>query len=378
MISTARKKIKRAKELLEKKNKNIKQSLHKSIYNKELLSILEKVEVCNTLSVKIDTLIKNKAFYEISENIIKLRSLIDAFKEFEGTLVIKNLKENEKSKTQEVCNLVNTFLRNYFYYYEQNFDWDALNAVDSTFKFDKVDFKSYIPGENRRTSLSRNFLSEQKNFVESSLSFMNTMLKLYNLDLEKFILFDQKLQQIKTVLNCPPKNVDLNYIRSPLMLADPEVFESIHIIKYICISFNYINHQGFSLEVSQYEKYSALIRKADSIQKELISNSDKSDIMNLYLSIKAADIIGVFPLIFIVILLCFLIYRTISLTSGQTSRPLICLFRHFSLKPLKLRNFKKRLQRRKFKKIFQSFCLALYHNLTQSRPLTTFQNLLIC
>ena len=98
IVTNSRKKIKRSKELLSKRNDDIKNYLFNSVYNKEILKILEKVDDCQNLFVKIDTLIKNESFYEICQTILKLKHELAILKDYDDCYIVKNLIENEKLK----------------------------------------------------------------------------------------------------------------------------------------------------------------------------------------------------------------------------------------------------------------------------------------
>jgi len=242
-VTTTRKKIKRSRELLTKKNSNIKGYLFNSIYNKEILTILEKVETCNNLFVQIDTLLKNQSFFEISQSILKLRQQLKAFKDVSDCVMIKHLIENEKHKTQETCRQIQTFMRIFFYMIEEEFTAKAYVDKDdiSSFHFDKIKFDTPKKGGRKgssegRDSLSRRFFSE--NISSKEEQFQDILLKHYGVILDNLILFEQKVNQIKMVLTSTPKNVLIEYQENEFFLAEPETFDNIHIVKYISnISF---------------------------------------------------------------------------------------------------------------------------------------------
>lgn len=294
-MSTSRKRIKRARELLAKKNNNLKGYLYNSVHNKEILNILEKVEKCNNIFIQIDALMKNESFYELSLSLLDLRKEISTFDtSLKETAVIKHLHENERYKTQEAANLVQRFMRRFFYFFE---DEIAIKSYTSKaedalgFQFDKINLESN--SNVLSDSLSRRFLSMNQVHNET---FGDLLVSDYGLDLEEFKHFENKLNQIRVILHTTPKNYVFDYIEDEYLLAEPETFENIHIMKYI----------GFSLEANQFNKYLELICKAeDLLEQESFSSTRNLDIMNLFLAIRSAELTKILSKVFSVILFFF-------------------------------------------------------------------------
>ena len=231
-VSTSRKRIKRGRELLAKKNNNLKGYLHNSIYNKEILNVLEKIEKCNNIFIEIDALMKNESFYEMSDSLISLRNEISNFDQsLKDCAVIKHLHENERYKTQEASNLIQKFLRRFFFFFEFEIaikSYTSKMDEASGFQFDKVNLDS--PSNVLSDNLSRRFFT--MNQVQSE-TFNDILMSDYGVNLDIFAHFETKLNQIRVILQTTPKNYICDYIEDEYLLAEPEVFENIHIVKYI-------------------------------------------------------------------------------------------------------------------------------------------------
>lgn len=175
---------------------------------------------------------KNESFYEMSLSLIELRKELDSFDiSLKDTPVIKHLQENEKYKTQEAFYLIQRFLRRFFFFFEYEFAIKSYTSkIDGTsgFQFDKINLEtqSNILSDN----ISRRFLTMNQVQAET---FNDVLVNDYGVDLDAFKYFENKLNQIRVILQSTPKNYVFDYVEDEYLLAEPEVFENIHILKYI-------------------------------------------------------------------------------------------------------------------------------------------------
>ncbi len=184
----------------------------------------------NNLSIKIDSLIKNKSFYEIATNILQLRKSLGSFKDYNDCAIIKHIIENEKYKTQEACVLINHFLRTYFYFFEQEFSSRMLSEGENSFKFDA--FNPEDGSKYSRDTLAKRFFTE-KVVEKVDFGFDAIILQKYKINLKNFELYEEKLNQVRMILNATPKNVILEYEDNEFLLGENETFENIQIIKFV-------------------------------------------------------------------------------------------------------------------------------------------------
>ena len=182
--------------------------------------------------IQIDALMKNESFYEMSMSILNLRKEIEGFDPgLRECAVVRHLQENERYKTQEAFNLVQKFIRRFFFFFEYEI---AIKSYSNTkaagFTFDKINLEasSSMPSDN----MSRRFM--MMNQVQTE-TFNDLLLSDYGVDLEAFKHFETKINQMRIVLQSTPKNYVCDYMEDEYYLAEPEVFDSVHLVKYIGI-----------------------------------------------------------------------------------------------------------------------------------------------
>ncbi len=206
--------------------------MNNSVYNKEILSVLDKVEKCNNIFIQIDTLMKNESFYEMSNSLLALRNEINSFDpSLRDCAVIKHLSENERYKTQEASKLIQRFFRRFFFFFEFEVAIKSYTSkIDeaSGFQFDKINLES--PSIVSSDNLSRRFFAMNQAQGET---FSDILMTDYGVDLESFNHFENKLNQIRIILQSNPKNYVFDYPEDDYLLAEPEAFENVQVIKYI-------------------------------------------------------------------------------------------------------------------------------------------------
>ena len=174
---------------------------------------------------------KNESFYEMSLSILELRKELDSFdRSLRDCAVIKHLYENERYKTQEAFNLIQRFLRRFFFFFEYEFAIKsyASKADGGGFQFDKINLDN--TNNLLNDNLSRKFFALNQTQTETFNDVLNND---YGVDLEGFKAFENKINQIRVVLQSTPKDTIFDYAEDEYLLVEPEVFENIHITKYV-------------------------------------------------------------------------------------------------------------------------------------------------
>jgi len=238
-------KIKRVKDLLTKKESDkheerektytLKGYLLNSIYNKDILLVLEKIEACNQIIVQIDTLFKNQSIYEIALSIVKLREELKFFIELKDCAVVKMIFDNEKSKTYEAIRMIQGLIRTFFFLFEKEFAIQEFR--------DKSDNTLSLQGKTLETilddkSITRDDLIESRTFfsikaLSKQEEFRDILLKDYGVNIDEFSLFEEKVEQIKKILSTIPKDTFLESDETDLILVHDAVSQNVQITKYI-------------------------------------------------------------------------------------------------------------------------------------------------
>ena len=168
----------------------------------------------------------------MSLSILNLRKELESFdNSLKDCPVVRHLQENERYKTQEAFNLVQRFLRRFFFFFEYEIAIKSYSKTNAAgFQFDKINLEanSNITSDN----LSRRFLTMNQVQTET---FNDILMSDYGVDLEAFKHFETKINQIRIILQSTPKNYVCDYVEDEYYLAEPEVFDSVHITKYISI-----------------------------------------------------------------------------------------------------------------------------------------------
>ena len=231
-MNISRKKIRRSKELLNKKNSNLKQYYLNSLYNKEILIVLEKVEECNDLFVQIDSLLKSESYFEVTILIYTLRKKIQEFDtKLKDCTVIKHLTDNENYRTRSVENLIKKFLKSYVFLLENEFTFKLVKKakIGNTFNFDRVD----IEANSIKDSVKfEQLFNKDKEIIEESIE--NILLTRYGLNIDQLGYFEQKVSQMKVIIQLKPKD----WVDDPVdtlleYLIDSNALDNGPLIKFI-------------------------------------------------------------------------------------------------------------------------------------------------
>ena len=90
---------------------------------------------------------KNESFYELSLSLIVLRKEINSFdSNLRDVPVIKHLQDNERHKTKEASQLIQKFMRRFFFFFEDEFaikSYSSKSKDAGGFQFDKVNLEKW-------------------------------------------------------------------------------------------------------------------------------------------------------------------------------------------------------------------------------------------
>ena len=187
IVLASKKKVTRTREILQKKPQNLKHYFYNSIYNKEILKVLEEIESYNNILIEIDGLIKNSMIYQASLNLEKLKGSLEKIEEkFLKTANLKYILETEKQRKNELYVIIQNFLKFFLFTFEKPLIYQITSAKEEKTNFFTLE----------RVKLNKNENSQMNtNLVENNLN--NFLLKEFDVNLHDYLPLEAKYFEFK-------------------------------------------------------------------------------------------------------------------------------------------------------------------------------------
>jgi len=207
IVVGSKKKVTRTKEILQKKHQNLKQIFYNSIYNKEILKVLEEIEALNTILSEIDGLIKNQMIYQASVNLEKLSLKLEKLDEkFTKTAHLKYILESHKQKKKELYVIIQKFFKTFIFCFEKPLIYQI-----SITKDDRTNFFAL-----ERVNLKKMKDIVNTNQIENNLN--NILMKEFDVNLYEYLNLEAKYFEFKEafcsmkIMKCKSKNKKIELI----------------------------------------------------------------------------------------------------------------------------------------------------------------------
>lgn len=206
----SKKKVTRTREILQKKPQNLKQFFYNSIYNKEILKVLEEIESYNNTLTEIDGLIKNHMIYQASLNLEKLNASLEKMNEkFIKTANLKYILETEKQRKNELYVIIQNFIKNFLFCFEKPLIYQISLSKD-----DKTNFFTL-----ERVNLKKGETMINPNQMENNLN--NFLIKEFDVNLHDYAQMESKYLEFKNAF-CTSK-----ISKSKLKIKKAELIEQL-------------------------------------------------------------------------------------------------------------------------------------------------------
>ena len=165
----------------------MKQFFYNSIYNKEILKVLEEIESFNNILIEIDGLIKNNMIYQASLNLEKLKASLEKMQEnFLKTANLKYILETEKQRKNELYVIIQNFLKFFLFTFEKPLIYQINSTKDEKTNFFTLERVKLQKNENNQINT---------NLVENNLN--NFLLKEFDVNLHDYAQLEAKYLEFK-------------------------------------------------------------------------------------------------------------------------------------------------------------------------------------
>ena len=165
----------------------MKQFFYNSIYNKEILKVLEEIESFNNILIEIDGLIKNNMIYQASLNLEKLKASLEKMQEnFLKTTNLKYILETEKQRKNELYVIIQNFLKFFLFTFEKPLIYQINSTKDEKTNFFTLERVKLQKNENNQINT---------NLVENNLN--NFLLKEFDVNLHDYDQLEAKYLEFK-------------------------------------------------------------------------------------------------------------------------------------------------------------------------------------
>ena len=222
IILGSKKKVTRTKEILQKKHQNLKQIFYNSMYNKEILNVLERIESFNNSLNEIDGLIKNQLIYQASLNLEKLTANLEKLDEkFTKTAHVKYIMDTEKQRKKELYVIIQKVFKNFIFSFEKPLIYQISLSNDEKTNFFALE----------RVNLKKIKDTLNPNQIESNLN--NILIKEFDVNLYDYLHLESKYNQFKNAF-CSNKILKCKSHHKKIELID-QLLETTKMKNYISL-----------------------------------------------------------------------------------------------------------------------------------------------
>ncbi|KAL4464721.1 hypothetical protein ABPG74_011282 [Tetrahymena malaccensis] len=264
VTSQSRRMILKSKEYLEKKKIDMNTYYMNQIYVKKVNEALEMVESYQHLIVMIDNFIKAESFYEACTHFQEARNILYSFDDQQRqTILIKQMKEQDKQKDEEIYKILKRQLSYYSFYYNEPL---LINDHD-----DDVKTKQSFALE-RLSIIQLDITTTFQNSKEFEIFLKDN----FNIDLSKYKSFQNKMNQIIEILDEKIYDLDNDY----------EQF------------FGQLNHENlmnylrdFCMKFDDFDRMAQVWDEIGDDLDLLVPSCQKSDLINLMMLLHSSKIV---------------------------------------------------------------------------------------